>query len=60
MSVLDYLVGGLVTAMWIFAGIYLWIHPSDLNFATWGGICGTLTCVYHWLNIKDDKQKDSA
>lgn len=49
----DWLVGILVPAMWVFAGAYLWRHPSDANFATWAGICATLTGAYHYLNIKD-------
>jgi hypothetical protein len=49
----DWLVGGLVAAMWTFACVYLWKHADDANFTTWAAVCGTMTCVYHWLNIKD-------
>jgi hypothetical protein len=30
-----------------------------VNFATWAGVCGTLTGVYHLLVIRDSKIKDA-
>lgn len=38
---------------------YIYIHPSDINFATWAGLCATVTGVYHFLDIRDDKVKDA-
>lgn len=55
----DYFVGGLVAVMWAAATVYLFKFHSDANFVTWAGICGTMTCVYHWLNIRDSKEKDA-
>lgn len=49
----DYFVGGLVALMWVFASVFLWKYHSETNFQTWAAVCGTLTAVYHWLNIKD-------
>lgn len=39
--------------MWVFASVFLWKYHSETNFQTWAAVCGTLTAVYHWLNIKD-------
>lgn len=49
----DWLVGGLVPGMWTFASVYLWQHPTDINFATWATASATMIGAYHYLNIKD-------
>jgi hypothetical protein len=41
------------------ASLYVWRHPSDINFATWATVCGTLSCILKWLDITDDKQRDA-
>jgi di/tricarboxylate transporter len=55
----DILVFVLVTAAWVFSTVYLFDHPTDTNFATWAGLCLTITGVYHWICMKDDKEKDA-
>lgn len=55
----DWLIAFLVTAAWIAATVFLFIHPDPLNFATWATVSGTLVGVYHWLRVRDDKIKDS-
>jgi len=57
-DVRDWFIMLLVTAAWCFASVYLWRHASDAAFGIWAGICGTLTATYHWLNVKDSKEKD--
>ena len=47
-----------VSAAWVFSTIYLFRHPSDMNFATWAALCTTVTGVYHWICMKDDKIPD--
>lgn len=37
------------------AGAYLWVHPSDVNFATW---CG-LSAAFHLLRVYDQKKADA-
>jgi hypothetical protein len=37
------------------AGVYLWVHPSDVNFATW---CG-LSAAFHLLRVYDQKRPDA-
>jgi hypothetical protein len=38
---------------------FIFKHPDTMNFVTWGTLCGTLTGAYHWMVIKDSKQKDA-
>ena len=49
-----------VTAVLGAGTVYLFIHPGDIAFGTWGGIVTTITGVYHWLNIRDSKEKDAC
>ncbi|HXI67240.1 MAG TPA: hypothetical protein VNH41_04820 [Steroidobacteraceae bacterium] len=56
----DWFVMLLVAAAWAFASAYLWKHASTADFGIWAGVCGTLTAVYHWLNIRDSKEKDGV
>lgn len=48
----------LVTGAWVASTVYLFRHPSDMNFATWATLCGTMTGFYHFMTVKDDKTKD--
>jgi hypothetical protein len=50
---------GLVMAYHVEATAFVWLHPSDANFATWAGVTATITGVYHWINYRDDKTPDS-
>jgi len=56
----DFLIGILVAGVWIAGTVYLFRFHSDANFAIWGGICTTMTGAYHFLRIRDDKEKDSC
>ena len=38
----------------IFAGVYLWGHPSDINFATFSG----LAVLWHGIRVYDQKRAD--
>jgi hypothetical protein len=55
----DILIGLLVAIMWVAATVYLFKHPSDISFGTWGTICGTMLCAYKWIDMRDDKEKDA-
>jgi hypothetical protein len=55
----DDAVMGLVTAAWISATVFLFIHPSEVNFATWATFSATICGVYHWLCVFDDKRPDA-
>jgi hypothetical protein len=46
----DYLIVGFV----IVAGLYLFLHPSDVNY---GVFCG-LSAAFHLTRVYDDKTKD--
>ncbi len=54
----DRLVMLIVTLILAVGTIYVFVHPTDMNFTTWAGLVVTITGVYHWLNIRDDKEKD--
>jgi hypothetical protein len=58
LDIRDYFVLASLGAMLIAASVYLFKHPSDINYAAWGAVCGTLVSAYHWLAIGDDKRKD--
>ena len=42
-----------------YASWYIAKHPSDINFATWATVCGTVACILKWLDITDDKTRDA-
>ena len=56
----DYFVLGIVTAGWAAATVFLFRHPSSVNFATWAGLVATLGGMYHWLCVSDDKRVDAG
>ena len=55
----DFLVGVIVTAEWAAATVYLFLHPSEINFGTWCGFGATIGGIYHWLTVYDDKRPDT-
>jgi hypothetical protein len=56
----DWIIMAIVTMLVIAATVYLFIHPSESAFLTWGGIVGTITSVYHWLVVHDSKVQDAS
>jgi hypothetical protein len=48
----------LVTLILVAGTVYLFRNRSDTNFATWAGLCLTVTGAYHWLCVRDDKTPD--
>jgi len=55
----DKTVFSLVILAWAISTIYLFKFHSDTNFGIWAGLCGTLTGVFHWLCVYDDKHGDA-
>jgi hypothetical protein len=49
----DGLIGAIVAAAWVAATVYVFEFHSDLNFATYAGLCATMTGFYHWIVSKD-------
>lgn len=41
------------------ATAYLFLHPTDGNFVTWGTITGATLTGLHWLTVKYDKDNDA-
>ena len=56
----DQFVMASIICAWVVASVYLFIYHSDTAFGVWGTVCGTLTGLYHFLNIRDDKEKDAC
>jgi hypothetical protein len=59
MDTRDWLVIALMAGIQIAGTAFIFKHPDTMNFVTWGTLCGTLTGAYHWMVIKDSKQKDA-
>jgi hypothetical protein len=55
----DWFVAALVTSAWLFSAVFLWRHPTDLNFATFATLSATMIGAYHWISFKDDTTPDS-
>lgn len=55
----DHVVMVLVSSAWIASTVYIYKHPSDMNFATWATLCGTMTGFYHFMCVRDDKIPDN-
>lgn len=55
----DWFVLGNVTAIFLVATVYVFMHPSAEAFAVWGTACATVVSAYHWLTVKDSKEKDA-
>ncbi len=56
----DSFVMGAVGAAWAASTVYIFIHPGEGAFATWGVLCATMTGAYHWLVMLDDKRPDAG
>lgn len=51
-----------VTFLFAFAAtgaVYMFKHPSDVNFAAWLAILATAGGIFHWLRVKDQKVADA-
>ena len=60
MDTRDWLVIALLAGMHISATVFVFSHPDPINFGTWAGVTSTVTCAYHWLVIRDAKEKDAC
>lgn len=58
MGLTDYVVMFIVSAAWFSGTVFLFIHPSEVNFATWAGLAVTIGGIYHWITVYDDKKPD--
>lgn len=54
----DWLVMGLVTIAWVAATVFLFKYHTEMDFATWATFSATITGVYHFLCVHDDKVPD--
>lgn len=56
----DYFVMALITCGWGVSSVFLWIHPTDMNFATWGTFSAVVIAAYRWIDYKDSKVPDAG
>lgn len=56
----DYIVIAFIFSFSITGAVYLFRHPSDMNFAAWLGVLTVAGGIFHWLRVKDQKQADVA
>jgi hypothetical protein len=56
----DYATYGLLVALGMFCGMYLWKHPSDANFGTFELLAGIMIGALRWFDLRDDKEKDAC
>ena len=58
----DWFIMILVGGIWAAGTVFIFRFGSKENavalMTAWGGICATMGGIYHWLTIRDDKQKD--
>lgn len=59
MDTRDWIVIALMAAIQVAATVFLFEHTDAINFATWATVVGGLTTAYHWLVIRDSKEKDA-
>ena len=56
----DHIVMVIVTVVLAFGTVFLVKHPTDGNFLTWAGLVATVTGLYHFLCVFDDKRPDAG
>lgn len=51
----------ILIALVVVAGtVYLYRHPSDVNFGVWCSFITTIGSIYHWLVLHDQKVPDAC
>ena len=60
MDTRDWVVIGLMGAIQLAATVFVFAHPDVVNFATFATLTGTLITAYHWVIVKDQKEKDAC
>ncbi len=60
MDTRDWIVIALMAAIQVAATVFIFLHPDTLNFVTYGTLVGGLISAYHWMVIRDSKQKDAS
>lgn len=58
LDIRDWIVSGILILLTLVGCVYIFLHPSDMAFATWAGFTATLTGAFHYLNIQDSKVPD--
>ncbi len=59
MDVRDWFLVVLHAVIWVAGTVFIFKHPSEVNFGVWGTLAATMTGAYHYLVIRDSKQADA-
>jgi hypothetical protein len=49
----------LISAGFLASWFYVFMHPSDMAYATCVGGTGAWGCIFHWLTVRDQKIPDA-
>lgn len=55
----DWFILAFASLMEVTATVYLFMHNSAENFASWCAFGATIGGIYHWLTIRDAKVPDA-
>ena len=50
----------MVSGGWVAATVFLFLYPTQMNFATWAALVATVGGIYHYLCVSDDKREDAG
>jgi hypothetical protein len=56
----DWFVMLLFANLAVAATVYLFLHPSNIAYGTWGSILSTTGVTFHWLTVRDAKVPDAC
>jgi hypothetical protein len=59
MNIRDWYVIIAISIIGIVASTFLFEHPSEANFVTWGTMQGVIVGAYKWIDYKDSKVPDA-
>jgi len=55
----DWVTLTLIACGFIASWVYAFIHPSNEVYAICVGGVGTFGAIFHWICVRDDKEKDA-
>ena len=55
----DWIVVVFLFAFAITGAVYMFKHPSDLNFGVWTGLLTIAGGIFHWIRVRDSKVPDA-
>jgi hypothetical protein len=56
----DWVVITFIFGFAIAGAVYVFRHPSEVNFGAWIGTLSVSGGIFHWLRVRDSKQADAC